>query len=520
MQAKLSIKLRLVLLSLLAVLGTAVVTALFFTSNRTNERALVEVYEQNGESLLRMQRIENLLLELRFRAAGVLLDQLPVPGSHNHLKDARQELAQLWTELQANAGTLFDAEAASAEMQTLREGWPQVETTLSQLDAGYAARDNQRLTEVLEEQWPLMVKAAVKPLQTLIPLARERSGEAFRNAKTSSERMLQLGVAAAALCLLLLAVVAWLTMRAILAPLADVKRAMRRMADGDLAAPLPEANVPELRSMVAAMQDMQQALMRLVGQVRASSESIQVASSEVASGNADLSARTEQAGSSLQQTAASMEQLNSTLLQSADAARQASRLASTAAQEATQGGAVVAQVVSTMNEINTSSRQIAEIIGVIDSIAFQTNILALNAAVEAARAGEQGRGFSVVASEVRSLAGRSAQAAKEIRGLIGASVDKVQAGSQLVANAGQTMAEIVTSVQRVAQMIGEISAASGEQSDGIGQVNTAVTQLDQMTQQNAALVEQSSAASESLKDQASRLMQVVAVFKTGAAAGA
>jgi methyl-accepting chemotaxis protein len=278
--------------------------------------------------------------------------------------------------------------------------------------------------------------------------------------------------------------------------------------------------VPELRSMVAAMQDMQQALIRLVGQVRASSESIQVASSEVASGNADLSARTEQAASNLQQTAASMEQLNSTLLQSADAARQASRLASTAAQEATQGGAVVAQVVSTMNEINTSSRQIAEIIGVIDSIAFQTNILALNAAVEAARAGEQGRGFSVVASEVRSLAGRSAQAAKEIRGLIGASVDKVQAGSQLVANAGQSMDQIVTSVQRVAQMIGEISAASGEQSDGIGQVNTAVTQLDQMTQQNAALVEQSSAASESLKDQASRLLQVVAAFKTEAAAGA
>ena len=514
MQAKLSITLRLLMLSLLAVLGTAMVTALFYTSNRTNERALVEVYEQNGESLLRMQRIENLLLELRFRAAGVLLDQLPPQGSHNHLKEARVELTQLWTELQTNAGTLFDAEAASTEMQALRSGWSQVESTLSQLDQGYSARDNQRLAEVLEEQWPLMVKVAVKPLQTLIPLAREHSGEAFRSARATSQRMLQIGVAVAAVCLLLLSAVAWFTMRAILAPLDEVKRAMRRIADGDLAAQLPEAQVPELRSMVDAMHDMQQALMRLVGQVRASSESIQVASSEVASGNADLSARTEQAASSLQQTAASMEQLNSTLLQSADAARQASRLASTAAQEATQGGLVVAQVVSTMDEINSSSRQIAEIIGVIDSIAFQTNILALNAAVEAARAGEQGRGFSVVASEVRSLAGRSAQAAKEIRGLIGASVDKVQAGSQLVANAGHSMGQIVTSVQRVAQMISEISAASGEQSDGIGQVNTAVTQLDQMTQQNAALVEESSAASESLKDQASRLMQVVAVFKT------
>jgi methyl-accepting chemotaxis protein len=517
MQGKLSIKLRLALLSLLAVLGTAMVTALFYTSNRTNERALVEVYEQNGESLLRMQRIENLLLELRFRAAGVLLQQLPVQGSHNHLKDARQELPQLWSELQAKAGTLFDGEAASTEMQALTSGWPQVEATLSQLDQGYVARDNQRLTEVLEEQWPLMVKAAVKPLQTLILLARERSGEAFRGAKASSQRMLQIGVTVAALCLLLLAGVAWFTVRAILSPLAEVKQAMRRVADGDLAAPMPQSQVPELRNMVAAMGDMQQSLVKLVGQVRASSENIQVASSEVASGNADLSARTEQAASNLQQTAASMEQLNSTLLQSADAARQASRLASAAAQEATQGGAVVAQVVSTMDQINTSSRQIAEIIGVIDSIAFQTNILALNAAVEAARAGEQGRGFSVVASEVRSLAGRSAQAAKEIRGLIAASVDKVQVGSQLVANAGQSMGQIVNSVQRVAQMIGEISAASSEQSNGIGQVNSAVAQLDQMTQQNAALVEQSSAASESLKDQASRLLQIVAVFKTDAA---
>ena len=244
MQAKLSIKLRLVLLSLLAVLGTAIVTPLFCASNRTNERALVEVYEQNGESLLRMQRMENLLLELRFRAAGLLLDQLPIQGSHNHLKDARQELAQLWSELQANAGTLFDSKAASAEMQALRSDWPQVEATLGQLDQGYTVRDNPRLTEVLEEQWPLMVKAAVKPLQTLIPLARERSGEAFGSAKASSQRMLQLGVTVAALCLLLLAGMAWFTMRAILAPLAEVKQAKRRIADGDLAAPMPKFQVP------------------------------------------------------------------------------------------------------------------------------------------------------------------------------------------------------------------------------------------------------------------------------------
>jgi methyl-accepting chemotaxis protein len=208
-----------------------------------------------------------------------------------------------------------------------------------------------------------------------------------------------------------------------------------------------------------------------------------------------------------------MEQISGTVQQSAETAREADVLAANAARVAAQGGAMVSQVVSTMQDIETSSRQISDIIGVIDGIAFQTNILALNAAVEAARAGEQGRGFAVVAGEVRSLAGRSAEAARQIRGLIGASVDRVQAGSQLVSSTGSTMEEVVSSVQRVARMIGEISAASAEQSNGIGQVNTAVTRLDQMTQQNAALVEQSSSASESLRDQAERLSDLVSVFR-------
>ena len=211
-----------------------------------------------------------------------------------------------------------------------------------------------------------------------------------------------------------------------------------------------------------------------------------------------------------------MEQLTGTVKQSADSARQANQLASSAAEVAARGGSVVSQVVSTMDEINASSKKIADIIGVIDGIAFQTNILALNAAVEAARAGEQGRGFAVVAGEVRNLAQRSAEAAKEIKGLIGTSVDKVESGSKLVADAGQTMNEIVASVQRVTDIIGEITAAASEQSDGIGQVNVAVTQLDQMTQQNAALVEQSAAAAESLKDQAVRLAQVVGTFRVDA----
>jgi methyl-accepting chemotaxis protein len=248
--------------------------------------------------------------------------------------------------------------------------------------------------------------------------------------------------------------------------------------------------------------------------VQSSANEIEVASREIATGNNDLSGRTEQAASSLQQTAASMEQLNATVRQSADSARQASQMAVANAESAARGGQVVSQVVTTMEEINRSSQKISDIIGVIDGIAFQTNILALNAAVEAARAGEQGRGFAVVAGEVRNLAQRSAQAAKEIKGLIGDSVDRVQAGTRLVGEAGSTIDEVVQNAQRVADIIGEITAAAGEQSDGIGLVNVAVTQLDQMTQQNAALVEESSAAAESLKDQARQLASVIQTFKT------
>jgi methyl-accepting chemotaxis protein len=274
---------------------------------------------------------------------------------------------------------------------------------------------------------------------------------------------------------------------------------------------LVQVSTPRAQALHGAFQRMH----AVVSSVQASAVSIETASAEIASGNHDLSTRTEQAASSLQETAASMEQLNSTVRQSADAARQASQIAAANAAVAARGGQVVGQVVTTMDEINHSSKKISDIIGVIDGIAFQTNILALNAAVEAARAGEQGRGFAVVAGEVRNLAQRSAEAAKEIKGLIGSSVDRVEAGSRLVAEAGTTIHEVVSNAQRIADIVGEITAAAGEQSDGIGQVNVAVNQLDQMTQQNAALVEQSSAAAQSLKDQALSLAKAIHVFNPG-----
>jgi methyl-accepting chemotaxis protein len=306
--------------------------------------------------------------------------------------------------------------------------------------------------------------------------------------------------------------------RAISASLDEARAVAQRVAAGDLSQDVAITRHDEVGAVLAALSEMQASLRRMVADVRSGTDSMTSASTEIAQGNADLSTRTEAQASNLQQTAASMEQLTSTVKQNADAAKQANQLAASASEVAARGGAVVGQVVSTMDGISAQSRKIAEIIGVIDGIAFQTNILALNAAVEAARAGEQGRGFAVVAGEVRNLAQRSAQAAREIKALISDSVEKVESGSRLVGEAGKTMDDIVAQVKRVTDLIGEITAATLEQSSGIGQVNQAVTQLDQMTQQNAALVEQSAAAAESMKEQARRLAEAVAVFRLRAVA--
>ena len=339
--------------------------------------------------------------------------------------------------------------------------------------------------------------------------------DAQQTANSARTTLIGLGIAA----LLLAAALGWLTTRSLVRELggeprtaADVARAV---AGGDFTQPIAvkDGDTTSLMAQLAAMKD---GLAQVVSQVRRGSESVAMASSEIAQGNQDLSARTESQASALEETAASMEQLGATVRQNADSAGQANALARSASDVAVRGGEVVGQVVQTMKGINESSQRIADIIGVIDGIAFQTNILALNAAVEAARAGEQGRGFAVVASEVRSLAGRSAEAAKEIKQLISASVERVEQGSAMADQAGETMTEVVQSIRRVTDLMGEINAASSEQASGVAQVGEAVTQMDQATQQNAALVEEMAAAAGSLSSQAQELVQAVAVFKLDA----
>jgi len=305
--------------------------------------------------------------------------------------------------------------------------------------------------------------------------------------------------------------------RAVARPLQHAVKLAQQVAAGNLGSHIEVHSRDETGQLLQALKDMNNSLLQIVGEVRQGTDSIATASSQIAMGNQDLSARTEEQASSLEQTAASMEELTATVKQNAASAQQANQMASAASQVAVRGGAAVSKVVQTMSDINASSRKIVDIIGVIDSIAFQTNILALNAAVEAARAGDQGRGFAVVASEVRTLAQRSASAAKEIKQLIDASVTKVEEGNGQVEQAGKTMEEIVHSVRRVTDIMGEITAASHEQTAGIEQVNQAVTQMDQMTQQNAALVEEAAAATDALQGQAAALSKVVSVFDLGQA---
>ncbi len=411
-----------------------------------------------------------------------------------------------------------DERAARAKLTT---GWSQYRTSQQRVVAS-GATSQQDAADLADGVSSMLFDDLLSQVDALIKFNQQGAKAAADDASLTYDRARALTAAVLAAAVLLGLVLALAITRRLSGLLGgepqDAVAVARAVAQGDLSTPIA-VRPGDNSSLLAWLQTMQQALAETVASVRRGSESVATASAEIAQGNQDLSSRTEQQASALQQTAATMDELGATVRNNADNARQASQLACGASAVAERGGAVVGEVVATMRGINDSSRKIADIIGTIDGIAFQTNILALNAAVEAARAGAQGRGFAVVAGEVRSLAQRSAEAAREIKALITASVERVEHGSTLVGRAGTTMTEIVGAIQRVADIVGEISSASGEQSAGVSQVGQAVAALDQSTQQNAALVEQSAAAAESLKQQAGLLVDAVAVFKLADAGG-
>jgi len=405
------------------------------------------------------------------------------------------------------------------------EAWKGADSKLGGIVTALAANSDEAKQKELFVQFyqqyhtsePLFAKAE-QTLNKIIELNDRVATESIQSgtaAVVASERAM---VATALIAMALAIAVAWYIAMAITRPIESAVKVAQTVAAGDLTSNIAIDTREETGQLLQALKDMNDGLIRVVGQVRKGTDTMASATREIATGNMDLSSRTEEQASSLEETASSMEELTSTVRHNTDNALQANQLAKTASSVAAKGGEVVARVVETMDSINESSSKIVDIISVIDGIAFQTNILALNAAVEAARAGEQGRGFAVVASEVRNLAQRSAAAAKEIKQLIGDSVEKVGAGSKLVGEAGATMGEVVSSVQRVTDIISEISLATQEQSAGIDQINMAISQMDHVTQQNAALVEEAAAASAALEEQAARLMEVVSVFKLDAAA--
>ena len=450
---------------------------------------------------------------LTSEAAELANVQTLVRNSRSDYDAAEERLAKLLAQASDTSSAQRTAFDETRERKTeARVGEDEILKLADQGKSYQATSVLEKKSKPAHLKWSSSLGALADLEQSLATAAGEMAGNTYRTGR------LQL-IGLSVLALLIGGFVAERLVRKVRSQLGGDPRyaadVVERIASGDLATPIALGK-KDAGSLLASMQRMQQNLARVVGEIRAGSESIATGSGQIAAGATDLSQRTEQQASNLQETAASMEQLNSAVRNNADTARQASALASSASTVAIKGGEVVGRVVGTMQQISASSKKIADIIGVIDGIAFQTNILALNAAVEAARAGEQGRGFAVVASEVRSLAQRSAAAAKEIKELIGDSVAKVGNGTALVDEAGRTMHDVVSQVQRVSDLIGEISAASLEQTSGIEQVNHAVVQLDQVTQQNAALVEESAAAAASLTQQASRLAQAVAVFRLDA----
>ncbi|MBE7941560.1 MULTISPECIES: methyl-accepting chemotaxis protein [Ramlibacter] len=472
-------------------------------ANGVNARAAVAAQLRTSVDI-RAISARNLVLVTK--ESDIASEKTIVTAAHERVQERLRKLK----EMGAAPGVSDKARELIARIDRVEQSYGPVAQHI--VDLALAGKKADAILEINEKCRPLLAELT-NATEAYAEFTAESIARAVQesNGDYVTDRNLLVGVAIGAVLLAVLAGV--FVTGSIVKPIARAVHVAETVAGGDLSSEIRPEGRDETARLLQALANMNGNLVRLVGEVRSSSESIATGSGQIATGNSDLSARTEQQASSLQETAASMGQLTSTVRSNAETAQQATQLASTASQVATAGGHAVQEVVSTMNDISAASHKIADIIGVIDGIAFQTNILALNAAVEAARAGEQGRGFAVVASEVRSLAQRSADAAREIKALIGDSVDKVQAGSQQVDRAGRTMGEIVEQVKRVSELIAQIGHATGEQAVGIDQVGEAVTRLDQVTQQNAALVEESAAAAASLNQQASRLVSAVGVFK-------
>ncbi len=456
---------------------------------------------------------ENLNVTARaVRNIALMTDEKSMLAEKQRVVDARAKNTELFKKLDESIKS-NEGQAILKKIVEVRDSY--AATIDKAMALGLENKDEETRGVLITENRPLQA-AYFKALEELIALQKNAMQDSAKQVQSIASSTGTLMLIIAGVASVLGGLIAWALTRSITRQLGGepdyASNVAREIAAGNLAVDVRVGD-GDNTSLLANMKAMRDSLAQVVSQVREGSEGVATASAQIASGNHDLSARTEQQASALEETAASMEELSATVKQNADSARQANQLALSASTTAVRGGEVVAQVVDTMKGINDSSKKISDIISVIDGIAFQTNILALNAAVEAARAGEQGRGFAVVATEVRSLAGRSADAAKEIKNLINASVERVEQGTVLVDQAGTTMTEVVSSIRRVTDLMGEISAASNEQSQGVSQVGEAVTQMDQVTQQNAALVEEMAAAASSLQSQAQDLVGTVAVFK-------
>ncbi len=477
-----------------------------------NEEGLRTVYQDRTIPLGQISSMESMLLQNRIAITAALADPVPevIAESTATVEKNIATISATWDAYMSH-GLAPEEKALAEKFAADRKRF--VTEGLKPAAAALRANDIEGARQIVKTKVRPLFEPVAESIRALNALQLNIAKREYANAHERSVNTRNLAIAGTLGGLALLAWVGFMLVRSITGPLNSAVRLARSVAEGDLTQRIEVHSTNEVGQLMQALKDMNDNLVKVVAQVRMGTDTVATASTQIAAGNLDLSSRTEEQASSLEETASSMEELTSTVKQNAENARQANQLVVSTADVAAKGGAVVGQVVDTMASIKDSSRKIADIIGVIDGIAFQTNILALNAAVEAARAGEQGRGFAVVASEVRNLAQRSAGAAKEIKTLIEDSVGKVDAGSELVDEAGKTMDEIVTSVKRVTDIMSEIAAASQEQSAGIEQVNQAITQMDEVTQQNAALVEEAAAAAESLQDQAAKLAEAVSVFK-------